>query len=107
MTTKLKFRKGDKVVVLAGRDKGKQGEILKMHPKEHRAIVQGVNIVVRHQKQSAKEQGGLTRKEAPIHLSNLSHVDPKDGGATKIGIKILDGGRRVRFAKKSGEVIDV
>ena len=102
-----KIRKGDKVVVLTGRDKGKKGDVLKVLPKEERAIVRGINMVKRHTKQSPKEQGGIVNKEAAIHLSNIAHVDPKSGGATRIGFKILNDGRKVRVAKKSGEVIDV
>ena len=107
MTVKVKFKKGDQVLVLTGRDKGKKGEILKVLPRENRAIVQGVNMVTRHTKQTQREQGGLVRKEATIDLSNLSHVDPKSGHATRIGYRVLEDGRKVRFAKKSGEVIDV
>jgi large subunit ribosomal protein L24 len=103
---KLKVKKGDKVVVLAGRDKGKSGEIVKVFPDQNRAIVQGVNIVRRHQKQSASQEGGIVSKEATIHISNLAIEDPKDGSPTRIGYKILDDGRKVRFAKRSGELID-
>lgn len=103
---KLKIKKGDKVVVLAGRDKGKQGEVLKVLPAENRAVVHGVNIVRRHQKQTAKAEGGIIAKEAPIHVSNLAIEDPKDGQPSRVGFKILDDGRKVRFAKRSGEVID-
>jgi len=103
---KLKVKKGDKVVVLAGRDKGKNGEILKVFPEENRAIVQGVNIVRRHQKQSAGQEGGIISKEAPVHISNLAIEDPKDGSPSRIGFRILEDGRKVRFAKRSGELID-
>lgn len=103
---KLKIKKGDKVVVLSGRDKGKNGEILKVFPDENRALVQGVNVVRRHQKQTAQQEGGIITKEAPIHISNLAVEDPKDGAASRIGYKILDDGRKVRFAKRSGELID-
>ena len=102
----LKFKKGDRVVVLAGRDQGKQGEIITMLPKEHRAVVRGVNIVRRHQRQTASEQGGIVSKEAPIHLSNVAHLDPSTNQPTRVGYKFLDDGRKVRFAKRSGEVID-
>jgi large subunit ribosomal protein L24 len=103
---KLKIKKGDKVVVIAGRDKGKQGEVLKVLPTENRAVVNGVNIVRRHQKQTAKAEGGIVAKEAPIHISNLAIEDPDNGQPSRVGYKILDDGRKVRFAKRSGEVID-
>jgi len=101
------IRKGDKVIVISGSDKGKQGSVLKVFPKENRALVQGVNVVKRHQRQTQTQQAGIVTKEAPIHLSNIAHADPKTGKATRIGLKTLGDGRRVRFAKKSGEVIDV
>jgi large subunit ribosomal protein L24 len=101
------IRKGDKVVVITGSDKGKQGSVLKVFPKDARALVQGVNLVKRHQRQTQTQQAGIVTKEAPIHLSNLAHVDPKSGKATRVGMKKLGDGRLVRFAKKSGEVIDV
>ncbi len=101
------IKKGDRVVVTTGRDKGKKGEVLRVYPKEERALVSNVNMIKRHTKQSAKSQGGIVSKEAPLHLSNLAHVDPKSGAATRIGWKVLGDGRKVRFAKKSGEVIDV
>ncbi len=100
-----KLKKGDKVVVIAGRDKGKTGEILKVMPKENRAIVSGVNLVKKHQRPTPQEPGGIITKEAPIHLSNLMLADPKDGRPTRVGFKFVEG-RKVRFAKKSGEVID-
>jgi large subunit ribosomal protein L24 len=103
---KLKVKKGDRVVVLAGRDKGKRGEILQVIPAENRALVQGVNVVRRHQKQSAQQEGGIIAKEAPIHISNIALEDPADGSPTRVGYKILDDGRKVRFAKRSGEKID-
>jgi len=102
-----KIKKGDRVVVTTGRDKGKKGEVIKVLPTEGRALVSGVNVVKRHQRQSQKQQGGIVNKELPVQLSNLAHVDPKSGEATRVGWKILGDGRRVRFAKKSGEVIDV
>ena len=101
------IKKGDRVIVTTGRDKGKKGEVLKGFPKEDRALVQGVNMVKRHQRQTQRVQGGIVSKEAPVHLSNIAHVDPKSGGATRIGFKTLGDGRTVRFARKSGEVIDV
>ena len=100
-----KLKKGDKVVVLAGRDKGREGEITQVLPKEGRAVVSGVNAVVKHQRQSQTSQGGRMSQEAPIQLSNLALVDPKEGGPTRVGFRIEDG-KKVRFAKKSGEVID-
>jgi large subunit ribosomal protein L24 len=101
------IRKGDKVVVISGSDKGKQGSVIKVFPKDDRALVQGVNLVKRHQRQTQTQQAGIVTKEAPIRLSNIAHADPKTGKATRIGLKTLGDGRRVRFAKKSGEVIDV
>jgi len=103
---KLKIKKGDRVVVLAGRDKGKRGEVLHVVPSENRALVQGVNVVRRHQKQSAQQEGGIVSKEAPIHLSNIAIEDPADGTPTRVGYKFMDDGRKVRFAKRSGEAID-
>jgi large subunit ribosomal protein L24 len=101
------IKKGDRVVVTTGRDKGKKGEVLKVFPKDDRALVQGINVVKRHQRQTQTQQGGIVNKESTIHLSNLAHVDPKSGKATRVGFKTLNDGRKVRFAKKSGEVIDV
>ncbi|MQT13751.1 50S ribosomal protein L24 [Segnochrobactrum spirostomi] len=101
-----KIKKGDKVVVLAGRDKGRTGEVLEVQPAEERALVSGVNMVRRHQKQTAKEEGGIIAKEAPIHLSNLAAADPKDGKPTRVGFRVLDDGSKVRVAKRSGEKID-
>jgi large subunit ribosomal protein L24 len=103
---KLKIRKGDKVVVLAGRDKGRSGEVLKAFPAEARVIVQGVNVVKRHTRPSAASGGGIIEKEAPVHVSNVALLDPKDDKPTRIGFKTLEDGRKVRFAKRSGEVID-
>jgi large subunit ribosomal protein L24 len=102
-----RIKKGDRVVIIGGRDKGRKGEVLKVMNKEDRALVSGVNMMKRHQKQTARVQGGIVNREAPIHLSNIAHVDPKTGGPTRIGFKVLGDGRKVRFAKKSGEVIDV
>ncbi len=101
-----KIRKGDKVVVLAGKDKGRSGEVLRVMPKEDKAVVRGINVVVRHQRQSQSQEGGLIRKEAPIHLSNISIVDPKDGKPTRVGFKVQADGTKVRVAKRSGEVIN-
>jgi large subunit ribosomal protein L24 len=102
-----KIRKGDRVIVTTGRDKGKKGEVLKVFPSENRALVSGVNTVKRHQRQTPRQQGGIVNKESPIQLSNIAHIDPKSGDATRVGFKVLNDGRKVRFAKKSGEVIDV
>jgi len=104
---KLKIKKGDHVVVITGKDRGKKGEVLKMLPDEKRAVVSGVAMVRRHQKQTAAQEGGIIAKEAPIHISNLALEDPKDGKPTRVGYKFLKDGRKVRFAKRSGEVIDV
>ena len=101
-----KIKKGDRVVVLAGRDKGRSGEVVRVQPNEARAIVRGVNTVKRHQKQTAKVEGGIITKEAPIHLSNLAIADPKNNKPTRVGFKVLTDGRKVRFAKRSGELID-
>ena len=101
-----KIKKGDKVVVLTGRDRGKTGEVLTVMPKEERAVVRGVNIVKRHQRQTASQDGGIISKEGTIHLSNLALSDPRDGKPTRVGFRILDDGRKVRFAKRSGELID-
>jgi large subunit ribosomal protein L24 len=102
-----KVKKGDRVVVLTGRDKGKQGEVLKVLPKDHRVVVQGVMIAKRHQKASARNpESGIVAKEAPVDVSNVAHLDPKDGKPTRIGFKFLEDGRKVRFAKRSGEIID-
>ncbi len=101
----LKIKKGDRVIVLSGRDKGKQGEVIRVLPRENRAFVRGVNIVRRHQKQTASQQGGIISKEGPIQISNLALEDPKDGKPTRVGFKFLEDGKKVRFAKRSGEVI--
>jgi len=101
----LKIKKGDRVVVTSGRDKGKRGEVIQVMPRESRALVRGVNIVRRHQRQTGAQEGGIISKEGPIHLSNLAVEDPKDGEPTRVGFKFLEDGRKVRFAKRSGEVI--
>ncbi len=101
----LKIKKGDHVIVLSGRDKGKHGEVIEMRPKESRALVRGVHMVRRHQRQTASQEGGIISKEAPIHISNLALEDPKDGKPTRVGFKRLGDGRKVRFAKRSGEVL--
>ena len=101
-----KIKKGDKVIVLTGRDKGRRGEVTSVNPTEGRAIVGGVNTVKRHTRQTAQTEGGILTKEAPIQLSNLAIADPKDGKPTRVGFKVLDDGRKVRFAKRSGDLID-
>ena len=101
----LKIKKGDHVIVVTGRDKGKHGEVVEMRPNEGRAIVRGVNVVRRHQRQTASQEGGIVSKEAPIQISNLAIEDPKDGKPTRVGFKFLEDGTKVRFAKRSGEVI--
>lgn len=104
--TKLKLKKGDRVIVLAGKDKGKRGEILRVLRRENRAIVQGVNVVKRHTAPSQAGPGGINTKELPVHVSNLAIEDPKDGKATRVGYKILADGKKVRIARRSGELID-
>jgi len=101
-----KIKKGDQVIVLTGRDKGKKGEVFQVMPKDGRALVRGVNVVRKHQRQTAQQEGGIIAKEVPIHVSNLALEDPKDGKPTRVGFKRLDDGRKVRFAKRSGEVIE-
>jgi large subunit ribosomal protein L24 len=101
-----KIRKGDKVVVLAGRDKGRTGEVIEVNPSAARALVRGVNLVKRHQRQSAQHEGGIISKELPVHLSNIAIADPKDGKPTRIGFKIGGDGRKIRVAKRSGAEID-
>ena len=106
MAAKFKIKKGDRVIVTVGRDKGKTGDVLKINTKNSRVLVQGVNMVKRHQRPSQTVQGGIVEMEAAIHISNLAHIDPKDQKPTRVGFKILEGERKVRFAKRSGEVID-
>jgi large subunit ribosomal protein L24 len=101
-----KIRKGDRVVLLAGRDKGRVGEVISVNPSAQRALVRGINVVKRHQRQSARQEGGIVSKELPVHLSNLAIVDPKDGKPTRVGFKIGDDGRKLRIAKRSGAEID-
>jgi large subunit ribosomal protein L24 len=101
-----KIRKGDKVVVLAGRDKGRTGEVIEVRPAQNTALVRGVNLVKRHQKQSATKEGGIISKEASVHLSNIALADPKDGKPTRIGFKVHADGKKVRIAKRSGVEID-
>ena len=106
MAAKVKIKKGDRVIVTAGRDKGKTGEVLRIINKNNRVLVQGVNMIKRHQRPTQTAQGGIVEMEAAIHISNLAHIDPKDQKPTRVGFKVLEGGRKVRFAKRSGEVID-
>jgi large subunit ribosomal protein L24 len=101
-----KIKKGDKVVVLTGRDKGRSGEVVQVLPRENRATVRGVHVVKRHQRQTANQEGGIVSKELPVDLSNLAIADPKDGKPTRVGFKVLEDGRKVRFAKRSGDLID-
>jgi large subunit ribosomal protein L24 len=105
MATKLKVKKGDKVVVITGRDKGKTGEILKVLREENRVLVQGVNVVKRHQRQAMGVEGGIIQKEAPIHVSNVAHIDPKTQKPTRVGFK-MEGDKKVRIARRSGESIE-
>lgn len=102
---KFKIRKGDQVVVIAGKDKGKKGEVLKVIPTESRVVVAGVNTVKRHTKPSRTAQGGIVQKEASIHISNVQLLDPKTNKGTRVGFKLLNDGKKVRVSKKSGEVI--
>jgi large subunit ribosomal protein L24 len=104
-----KIKKGDTVIVIAGRDKGRSGEVIEMRRGEGRALVRGVNVVKRHQKQSATQEGGIISKEAPIHVSNIALADPKDKKPTRVGFKIVGSGddrKKVRIARRSGEEID-
>jgi large subunit ribosomal protein L24 len=101
-----RIKKGDRVIVLTGRSKGRVGEVLKVMPKENRAIVQGANVVKRHTRPSQTQPGGIVEKEAAIDMSNLAHVDPAGDRPTRVGFKVLDDGRKVRYAKRSGETID-
>ncbi|WP_174803675.1 50S ribosomal protein L24 [Martelella limonii] len=100
-----RIKKGDKVVVIAGKDKGRTGEVVSVFPKEDRAVVSGINVVRRHQRQTQTAEAGIITKEAPVHLSNLAIADPKDGKPTRVGFKI-EGDKKVRYAKRSGDVID-
>jgi len=101
-----KIRKGDKVIVLSGRDKGRSGEVIEVRPAADRALVRGINMVKRHQKQTQSQEGGIISKESPVHLSNLALADPKDGKPTRVGFKIHADGKKVRVAKRSGAEID-
>jgi large subunit ribosomal protein L24 len=101
-----KIKKGDKVIVLTGKDKGRQGEVLSVNPTENKAVVSGINIAKRHTKQTASTEGGIISKSMPIHMSNLALRDPKDGKATRVGFKTLTDGKKVRVSKRTGEVIN-
>ncbi|MEM7026522.1 MAG: 50S ribosomal protein L24 [Pseudomonadota bacterium] len=103
---KFKIKRGDQVVVVSGRERGKRGEVVRVLRKEDRLIVQGINMVRRHTRPSAGNPGGIIDKEASIHISNVAHVDPSTNGPTRVGYKLLEDGRKVRFAKRSGEVLD-
>lgn len=106
MAMKMKIKKGDRVIVMTGRDKGKTGDVLKILTKSNRALVQGVNMMKRHQRPTQTSAGGIVEMEATIHISNLAHIDPKDQNPTRVGYKFLEDGRKVRFARRSGEIID-
>ena len=104
-----RIKKGDRVVVIAGRDRGRAGEVIEMRPAEHRALIRGVNMVKRHQRQSTTQEGGIVSKEAPVHLSNIALADPKDGKPTRVGFKFegkSEARKKVRFAKRSGTDIN-
>lgn len=103
---KMKIKKGDQVIVVTGRDKGKKGEVIRSMPKDGKLLVKGINMVKRHQRPTQTAPGGIVEKEAPIDVSNVALVDPKTGSATRVGFKVLEDGRKVRVAKKSGVQID-
>ena len=102
----MNVKKGDRVIVIAGKDKGKKGEVIAAMPKESRVVVRGVNVVKKHRRPTPSHAGGIVEQEAPVHVSNVAQLDPKDDKPTRIGVKILDDGRKVRVARRSGEVID-
>jgi large subunit ribosomal protein L24 len=106
MIQKFRIKKGDTVCVIAGKDKGKSGQVLKMLRERNRVIVQGVNLIKKHQKQTMTQEGGIIQKEASLHISNVSHIDPKSKKPTRVGYKTLTDGRKVRVAKRSGETIE-
>ena len=106
MSVKLKIKKGDKVIVITGKDKGRQGEVVRVIPDENRVVVAGINVAKRHTRQTASQEGGIINKDMPIQISNLALRDPKDGKPTRVGYKMLADGKKVWFAKRSGEVID-
>jgi len=106
MASKMKIKKGDRVFVTTGKDKGKTGDVLKVYRKRDRVLVQGANMMKRHTRPTQTAAGGIVEMEASIHVSNVAHIDPKDDKPTRVGFKVLEGGNKVRFAKRSGEVID-
>ena len=106
MARKFKIKKGDKVVAITGKDKGKTGEVLRVLRKEERVLVQGLNMVKRHQRPSQVSPGGIMDKEAPVHISNVALIDPKSSAPTRVGYKVVEAGRKVRVARRSGEMID-
>ncbi len=106
MAKKFKIKKGDRVVVITGRNKGRTGEVLRVLRDKDRVLVQGVNMIKRHTAPSQASPGGIMEKEAPLHISNVAHIDPKSSEPTRVGFKLIEGDRKVRFAKRSGEVID-
>ncbi len=106
MPVKFKIKKGDKVIVIAGKDKGKKGDVMQIITDENRAVVSGVNVAKRHTKAQGATEGGIINKLMPIHISNLALIDPNDGKATRVGYKTLDGGKKVRVAKRTGATID-
>ena len=101
-----RIRKGDEVIVISGRDKGKKGNVLKAFPDNDRVLVQGVHMVKRHQQQTQTQQGGIIEKETTIHVSNVALLDPDGGSASRVGFRFLEDGRKIRYAKRSGEVVD-
>lgn len=104
---KLHVKKEDTVMVISGKDKGKKGRVIAAYPRENRVLVEGVNMIKKHQKPNQQNpQGGIIEKEAPIHVSNVMNIDPKSGKVTRVGYKVLDNGKKVRVAKRSGEIID-
>ena len=106
MLDRFRIKKGDSVCVISGKDKGKTGQVVKVNRQDRNLIVQGINLVTRHQKQTMAQEGGRIQKEAPIHISNVAHIDPVSKKPTRIGVKFLEDGKKVRYAKRSGEIID-
>lgn len=106
MATKMKIKKNDRVVVIAGKDKGKTGTVVRVMPEEQRLVVSGVNMITRHKRPTTQAAGGIEKREATIHVSNVAHLDPKANKPTRVGFKVLSDGRKVRVAKRSGEQID-